>query len=105
MVEMMNKEIVKMNNIVKSYQMGDEEQVVLKGVNFTVNEGEFVSILGPSGSGKSTLMNIIGCLDTPTSGEYNLSGRFVSSLSEKELTKIRSQESDLFSNPFNCFLV
>ncbi len=89
---MMNKEIVKMNNIIKSYQMGGEEQVVLKGVNFTVSEGEFVSILGPSGSGKSTLMNMIGCLDTPTSGEYNLSGRIISSLSEKELTKIRSQE-------------
>ena len=89
---MMNKEIVKMNNIIKSYQMGGEEQVVLKGVNFTVSEGEFVSILGPSGSGKSTLMNIIGCLDAPTSGEYNLSGRIISSLSEKELTKIRSQE-------------
>lgn len=88
----MNKEIVKMNHIVKSYQMGEEEQIVLRGINFTVNEGEFVSILGPSGSGKSTLMNIIGCLDSPTSGEYVLSGQTISKLSEKELTKIRSHE-------------
>ena len=88
----MNKEIVKMNHIVKSYQMGEEEQIVLKGIDFTVNEGEFVAILGPSGSGKSTLMNIIGCLDIPTSGEYVLSGKTISKLSEKELTKIRSHE-------------
>ena len=88
----MNKEIVKMNHIVKTYQMGEEEQIVLKGIDFTVNEGEFVSILGPSGSGKSTLMNIIGCLDSPTSGEYVLSGKTISRLSEKELTKIRSHE-------------
>jgi len=88
----MNKEIVKMNHIVKSYQMGEEEQIVLKGIDFTVNEGEFVAILGPSGSGKSTLMNIIGCLDSPTSGEYVLSGKTISKLSEKELTKIRSHE-------------
>lgn len=88
----MNREIVKMKHIVKSYQMGEDEQIVLKGIDFTVNEGEFVSILGPSGSGKSTLMNIIGCLDSPTSGEYVLSGEPVSRLSEKELTKIRSHE-------------
>lgn len=88
----MNREIVKMNQIVKSYQMGEEEQIVLKGIDFSVNEGEFVSILGPSGSGKSTLMNIIGCLDSPTSGEYVLSGKTISKLSEKELTKIRSHE-------------
>lgn len=88
----MNKEIVSMKNIVKSYQMGEEEQVVLKGIDFAVNEGEFVAILGPSGSGKSTMMNILGCLDTPTSGEYVLTGKEVARLSEKELTKIRSHE-------------
>lgn len=88
----MNNEIVKMNQIVKAYHMEEEEQVVLNGIDFSVNEGEFVSILGPSGSGKSTLMNIIGCLDSPTSGEYILSGKAVSRLSEKELTKIRSHE-------------
>ncbi len=88
----MNKEIVRMKNIVKSYQMGEEEQVVLKGIDFTVSEGEFVAILGPSGSGKSTMMNILGCLDTPTGGEYILSGKAVGKLSEKELTRIRSHE-------------
>ena len=72
--------------------MGEETQLVLKGVNFTVQEGEFVSILGPSGSGKSTLMNILGCLDSPTDGEYTLSGKATSKLTEKELTKIRSRE-------------
>lgn len=88
----MAKEIVRMKNIVKSYPMGGEDQIILKGIDFHVNEGEFISILGPSGSGKSTLMNILGCLDRPTSGEYNLSGKSVTELSEKELTKIRSHE-------------
>lgn len=86
------KDIVKMNNIVKAYQMGEEEQIVLKGIDFLVRQGEFVSILGPSGSGKSTMMNIIGCLDTPSSGDYTLSGNTISNLTEKELTKIRSKE-------------
>lgn len=88
----MNKEILSMNNIIKTYQMGDEEQVILKGVNLKVYEGEFLSILGPSGSGKSTMMNIIGCLDTPTSGEYILSDRRVAELDETELAHIRNKE-------------
>ncbi|WP_264373229.1 ABC transporter ATP-binding protein [Sinanaerobacter chloroacetimidivorans] len=88
----MSKEILSMKNIVKKYQMGEEEQTILKGIELSVKEGEFVSILGPSGSGKSTLMNIIGCLDSPTSGEYVLSGRVIAKLSEKELAKIRSKE-------------
>ena len=68
----MSSEIVNMKGIIKSYLMGEEEQIVLRGIDFRVEKGEFVSILGPSGSGKSTLMNIIGCLDSPTSGEYIL---------------------------------
>lgn len=88
----MEKEIVRMKNIGKAYQVGDEWYPVLKGIDFTVKQGEFVSILGPSGSGKSTMMNILGCLDTPTHGEYTLSGRVIGQLSEKELTKIRSRE-------------
>ena len=88
----MAKEIIHMRNIIKSYQLGDQEQIVLKGVDLDVYDGEFVSILGPSGSGKSTMMNIIGCLDTPTSGEYYLSERKIKDLDEKELAHIRSKE-------------
>lgn len=88
----MNKEILSMNNIVKTYQLGDEEQIILKGINLKVDKGEFISILGPSGSGKSTMMNIIGCLDTPTSGEYILSNRRIAELDEVELAHIRSKE-------------
>lgn len=72
--------------------MGDEDQVVLKGVDLMVHEGEFLSILGPSGSGKSTMMNIIGCLDTPSSGTYILGGRDISHQSQKQLAQIRSKE-------------
>lgn len=88
----MQKEILSMKNIVKSYQIGEEEQVVLKNINLAINKGEFISILGPSGSGKSTLMNIIGCLDVPTSGEYIFSGCNISNLTETELAHIRSKE-------------
>lgn len=85
-------EILRMENISKIYEMGSERVAALDRVNLTVNEGEFVSILGPSGSGKSTLMNIIGCLDTPTEGEYILSGKKVAGLGEKELARIRNKE-------------
>jgi putative ABC transport system ATP-binding protein len=88
----MNREILSMKNIVKAYYMGDEEQLVLKGVNLKVYDGEFLSLLGPSGSGKSTMMNIIGCLDTPTSGDYILSDRKIAELDEIELAHIRSKE-------------
>ena len=81
-----------MRNIVKQYQMGEEIQTILKGINLDIEEGEFLSVLGPSGSGKSTLMNIIGCLDTPTSGEYMLHGRMIRDLDEKQLARIRSVE-------------
>lgn len=88
----MKKEILVMRDIVKIYQMGDEEQKILKNINFKVHENEFISILGPSGSGKSTMMNIIGCLDVQTSGEYFLSGKDVSQLNEVELARIRNSE-------------
>ncbi len=81
-----------MHDINKSYIMGDEVQPVLKNVNLELNEGEFLSILGPSGSGKSTMMNIIGCLDTPTSGEYILRGRNIGKQSQHELAQIRCHE-------------
>ena len=81
-----------MTGITKSYWMGDEWSPVLRGIDLTVREGEFLSVLGPSGSGKSTLMNIIGCLDTPTGGEYILHGRRVDDLAPDELARIRNQE-------------
>jgi len=89
---MPNEEILTMKGIVKSYQMGDELQIVLKGIDFQVRRGEFLSILGPSGSGKSTMMNIIGCLDTPNAGEYYLSGQRIADLDNKELARIRCRE-------------
>ena len=81
-----------MTGITKSYWMGDEWSPVLRGIDLTIEKGEFLSVLGPSGSGKSTLMNIIGCLDTPTSGEYILHGRRVDDLVPDELARIRNQE-------------
>jgi len=88
----MCNDFFRMRGIVKTYQMGDEAQTVLKGIDLTVNEGEFLSILGPSGSGKSTLMNIIGCLDTPTSGEYILRGREIAKQNAQQLAAIRNRE-------------
>lgn len=88
----MSKEILKMIDIEKEYILGDEISLVLKGIDLTVNEGEFLAVLGPSGSGKSTLMNIIGCLDTPSRGEYWLDSKHIADMSEKELARIRSKE-------------
>ena len=82
----------RMTDITKSYLMGGEWTPVLKGVSLSLEPGEFLSILGPSGSGKSTLMNLIGCLDTPTSGEYLLRGRRVDALSADELARIRNRD-------------
>lgn len=86
------KEILSMKNISKIYEMGSEKVIALDDIDLSINMGEFVSILGPSGSGKSTLMNIIGCLDTPTKGEYILSDKKVAGLDEKELARIRNKE-------------
>lgn len=86
------KTLIQLNNIIKSYQNGDQELNVLKGIDLTVYEGEFLAIMGPSGSGKSTLMNIIGLLDRPTSGDYSLNGKQVEELKEKELARVRNEE-------------
>lgn len=88
----LNTPFFEMTGINKFYPMGDEQAHILKDVNLTVERGEFLSVLGPSGSGKSTLMNIIGCLDVSTSGEYILNGQEINGLSEKELASIRSRE-------------
>ena len=84
--------LVSMKGIVKQYQVGGETSTVLKGIDLTVRKGEFLAILGPSGSGKSTLMNIIGCLDVPTEGEYLLSGIQISDQDEKTLAHIRNKQ-------------
>ena len=85
-------QIVDMRGIIKEYVMGEEVSQVLKGIDLNVNEGDFLAVLGPSGSGKSTLMNIIGCLDVPTEGEYYLSGKRIADQDERELARIRTKE-------------
>ena len=84
--------VVQMRNICKSYPLGKEMVPVLKNVSLDVEEGDYLAIMGPSGSGKTTLMNIIGCLDTPTSGQYLLSGEDVSKASGNRLADIRNQQ-------------
>ncbi|MDO4546655.1 MAG: ABC transporter ATP-binding protein [Clostridia bacterium] len=86
------RQFFSMKDICKSYHVADEEVQVLHNINLTIERGEYLSILGPSGSGKSTFMNIIGCLDTPTSGEYILDGELIESLDEIELARIRGRE-------------
>src|SRR3990170_772633 len=80
-----------MENIKKTYRMGDLEIEVLKGIHLKIEKGEFIAVMGTSGSGKTTLMNIIGCLDVPTSGRYMLADREVSNLTDDELSEIRSK--------------
>lgn len=88
-------------NLTKVYQAGSQVVQALKGVNLNVDKGEFVSIMGPSGSGKSTLMNIIGCLDSPTDGDYYLNDKSVSRLSDDELARIRNKEIGFIFQSFN----
>ena len=84
--------IIETKNLCKSFQVGPEKVQALKGVDLAVQKGEFLSIMGPSGSGKTTLMNIIGCLDTPTSGTYHLNNKLVNELDDDELAMIRNKE-------------
>jgi len=84
--------IIKTNNIKRVFEVGSETVHALKGINLNVESGEFISIMGPSGSGKTTLMNIIGCLDTPSSGEYLLNNQLVNDLNEDQLANIRNKE-------------
>ena len=84
--------IIQTKDIKRSFIMGNTTVEALKGINFSVEKGEFIAIMGPSGSGKTTLMNIIGCLDTPTSGQYLLNNKLVNNLDEDELALIRNKE-------------
>ena len=93
--------LISMRNIWKTYQMGTEAVHALHGVSFDIPRGEYIAIIGPSGSGKSTLMNLIGCLDTPTQGEYWLNGKNVSEMDDDELARIRNQEVGFVFQTFN----
>lgn len=98
---MSNKFLVELSNIGKHYSNGDTEIRALDGVDLSIEKGEFLSILGPSGSGKSTLMNMLGCLDKPTEGEYQLDGKNVAALSANELAGIRNQKIGFVFQSFN----
>src|ERR1051325_6840694 len=93
--------IIHLDNIQKSYFMGRMELKVLKGINLDISKNEYVALMGPSGSGKSTLMNIIGCLDSPTEGEYILNGNQVSQMQDNELAEIRNKEIGFVFQQFN----
>jgi putative ABC transport system ATP-binding protein len=101
MTDSTNDTIIKAEDLWKTYQLGKQEVKALCGVTFQIKRNDFVAIMGPSGSGKSTLMNLIGCLDTPSKGNYYLSGKLVSTLSENELAYIRNQEIGFIFQVFN----
>jgi putative ABC transport system ATP-binding protein len=93
--------MIRTHDLWKTYVMGEEEIHALRGVSFKIERGEYVAIIGPSGSGKSTLMNMIGCLDTPSKGEYWLNGKLVSQMDDDELAHIRNKEIGFVFQTFN----
>jgi putative ABC transport system ATP-binding protein len=97
----MNEWVIEANDLTKTYKMGEMEVHALRGVSLQIHKGEVVSIMGPSGSGKSTLMNIIGCLDRPSSGEYILDGERVSTLNDDQLASIRNRKVGFVFQSFN----
>ena len=97
----MNDVIIRTEGLTKDYVLGGETVHAVRSVNLDIHVGEFVAIMGPSGSGKSTLMNMVGCLDTPTSGKYWLNGQLVSELSDDELARVRNKEIGFVFQTFN----
>jgi putative ABC transport system ATP-binding protein len=93
--------VIRTYDLWKTYIMGDQEIHAVSGVDIEIKRGEYVAIMGPSGSGKSTLMNLIGCLDTPSSGEYYINGRLVSAMNDDELARIRNKEIGFVFQTFN----
>lgn len=93
--------LIKITNIKRNFALGDEIVYVLKGIDLEINKGEYVALMGPSGSGKSTLMNLLGCLDTPTSGNYILNGKDVSKMKDNDLAAIRNKEIGFVFQTFN----
>ena len=98
-----NKALIKIEDIGRKYVIGAEVIHALKSVSLDIHKGEFVALMGPSGSGKSTLMNILGCLDTPSKGEYVLNGINVSQMTENELAEVRNKEIGFVFQTFNLF--
>jgi putative ABC transport system ATP-binding protein len=94
-------EIIRIRDLAREYQMGQERILALRGVTLDIRRNEYVAIMGPSGSGKSTMMNLLGCLDTPTGGEYWLNGQEVSRLSDDELARVRNREIGFVFQTFN----
>ena len=97
----MNKAVIELQNIKRNFQVGDETVHALRGVSFTIREGEFVTIMGTSGSGKSTLLNTLGCLDTPTSGEYLLDGISVRTISKPQRAVLRNRKIGFVFQSYN----
>ena len=95
------KEVIRLNNVSKSYYLGKQELPVLKGINLLINENEYVALMGPSGSGKSTLMNILGCLDTLSHGQYILNSKDVSNMADDQLADVRNVEIGFVFQQFN----
>lgn len=93
--------IIKIRGIIRDFPLGQEVVKVLKGIDLDIERGEYVALMGPSGSGKSTLMNLLGCLDTPTGGTYELNGKDVSNMTEDELAEVRNKEIGFVFQTFN----
>jgi putative ABC transport system ATP-binding protein len=97
----MTKDIIKLDNITKTYVLGDVKIPVLKGISLTIEQGVHISLMGPSGSGKTTMLNILGCLDKPTTGKYFMEGDEVSSLNDEKLSEIRSRKIGFIFQSYN----